>query len=100
MYTNLLTKIKNASMVEKTKVVSPFTKMDMSIAEILVKAGYLKEVEKKGRSKRYIEIKLDKKINGVKILSKPSRHLYLPYKRLRSVKSGYGLGLISTSRGI
>ena len=87
-------------MVDKSKVVSPFTKMDMSIAEILVKAGYLKEVEKKGRIKRFIEMKLNKKINGIRFLSKPSRHIYSPYKKLRPVKSGYGLGLVSTSKGI
>lgn len=87
-------------MVEKPRVVSPFTKMDMSIAEILVKAGYLKEAEKKGRNKRFIEMKLNKRINGLRFLSKPSRHLYSPYKRLRHVKNGYGLGLVSTSKGI
>lgn len=100
MYINLLTKLKNASMVSKSRVVFPYNKLAMSIADILVKAGYLKEAEKKGRNKKYIEMKLDKRIEGVKILSKPSRHLYAPYKNLKPVRSNYGLGIISTSHGL
>ena len=100
MYTDLITKVKNAAALNKNKVIISFSKMDMAIAEILVKRGFLKEAEKKGRSKKYIEMKLGPSIRGVRILSSPSRHLYSSFKTLRPVKSGYGIGVISTSRGI
>lgn len=100
MYTNLLIKIKNASAVEKDKVISPFTKMDMAIVDILVRGGYVKEAEKKGRTKKYIEVRLEKKIQGLKFISTPSRHIYTSFDKLRPVKNGYGLGVVSTSQGI
>lgn len=100
MFTDLLTKIKNAETVHKNRVVSPHNKMDMAIAEILAQNGFLKEVEKKGRNKKYIEAKLGGNINGIKFLSRPSRHIYSSYKNLRPVRGGYGIRVISTSRGI
>ena len=39
-------------------------------------------------------------ITGVKFISKPSRRLYVGYKDIRRVKSGYGLSVISTPIGV
>ncbi|MDP2695883.1 MAG: 30S ribosomal protein S8 [bacterium] len=106
MYTDLLTKIKNAQQAEKEKLKVPYNKMDSFIADILVKEGYIESASKKGRlPKRILDIKLkyqDGKgvINGVKFVSKPSRRIYAGYHDLRAVKQGYGSGLISTSKGI
>lgn len=105
-YINLLTRIKNAQAVKKERLKVPYTKNDWRIAEILAEHGFIKSAEKKGRlPKRVIDIFLlyengKGRINGVKFLSKPSRHLYAGYTDLKPVKNGYGLGLISTSRGI
>ena len=106
MYTDLLTRIKNAQQarLEITKV--PFSNIDMTIAELLVRHNYIESAAKKGRMpKRMIEIKLKYKdkqgaINGIKFLSKPSRRLYAGYKDLKPVKQGYGISVISTSKGI
>ena len=74
---------------------------DLTIAEILAKNKYLAAVAKKGRTpKRYIEIKLNGGLTDFKLISKPSRRLYFGYKDLRPVKQGYGLGVISTPKGI
>ena len=40
------------------------------------------------------------KIRGVKRVSKPSRRVYISYKDARPVKSGYGLAIITTPKGI
>ncbi|MDP3901812.1 MAG: 30S ribosomal protein S8 [bacterium] len=106
MYIDLLTKIKNAQQAGKEGLKVVHVKMDASILDILVKSDYLESVIKKGRApKRVLDIKLkyqDGKgaINGIKFVSKPSRHIYIGYKDLRSIKQGYGLGVISTSKGI
>jgi small subunit ribosomal protein S8 len=107
MYLDLLIQIKNAQQAKKDSLKVPYSNLDFAIAELLAKHNYLDSVAKKGRMpKRIIEIKpkYDQKgqgaINGLKILSKPSRQLYVGYKELRPVKQGYGLSVVSTSKGI
>jgi small subunit ribosomal protein S8 len=106
MYTDLLTKIKNAQAVKKEFIKTPYSRFDEKIAEILSRHHYIESVEKKGRMpKRILEIKLKYAggkgvISGIKFLSKPSRKLYLSYRNLRPVKHGYGLALISTPKGV
>lgn len=106
MYIDLLTKIKNAQAAQKEYLKVPYSNMDLVVAEALAKHGYVDSVNKKGRMpKRVIEVKLKYEnqhgvINEVKFLSKPSRRLYASAKKLRPVKQGYGLGFISTSKGI
>jgi small subunit ribosomal protein S8 len=106
MYTDLLTQIKNAQAVKKEAIKIAFSNTDFIIAELLVKHDYLKEATKKGRMpKRVIEIILKYKdgkgvINGIKFISKPSRKIYMGYREIRPIKQGYGLRIISTSKGI
>lgn len=106
MYTDLLTQIKNAQAVKKEVIKVPFSNMDMVIAELLAKHGYLESAVKKGRMpKRIIEITLKYEkgkgaIEGIKFISITSRKIYSGYKNLKSVKQGYGLGIISTPKGV
>jgi len=103
MYINLLIKIKNAQEAGKNSLKTPFSKMDLAIAELLSKQGYLKNAESKGKTiKRMIEIDLKegKAIKGIKLISRPSRRFYAGYRDIKSVKSGYGMGVVSTSKGI
>ena len=107
MYLDLLTKIKNAQKAKKELLKVHYTNFDFAISELLAKNSYLDSAAKKGRMpKRIIEIKLkyDKDgegvINGINVLSKPSRRLYSGYKDLGAVKQGYGLGVVTTSKGV
>jgi len=106
MYIDLITRIKNAQAVKKESLKLPFSNMDLAVAEILARRGYLDDAQKKGRlPKRVIEIKLKYEngrgvITGVKIVSRPSRRIYAGYQELRPVRQGYGLGVISTSKGV
>ena len=107
MYTDLLTKIKNAQKAKKAVIKVPYSNNDLAVAELLVKHKLLDNVSKKGRlPKRVMEIKLRYEANGIgvirglKFLSKPSRRLYACYKELKPVKQGYGLLALSTPKGI
>ena len=103
MYTDLLTKIRNAKKAKKPSLKVPFSQADKAVAEIMEKAGFLKKVEVKGRSfKKVMEIELnpDRDIQGLKFISKPSRRLYAGYKDIKKVKGGQGFVVISTSKGI
>ncbi|MEK9154919.1 MAG: 30S ribosomal protein S8 [Patescibacteria group bacterium] len=106
MYTDLLTQIKNSQMVKKERLKVPCSKINEAVLKILSTNHYISKFEKKGRGvAKILEIKLkysnnEGAISGFKFLSKPSRRLYIGYKEIRPVKSGYGLVVISTPEGI
>lgn len=104
-------RIKNAYRVKKDRVVIPFSKMKYQLAEILEKKGFISAIRKKKRIKKtgYGEVLLDLKLkydhnesplSDVKLVSKPSRRIYLKKDEIKPVKDGYGILIISTSRGI
>jgi len=106
MYIDLLTKIKNAQAVKKESIKVPYSGNDEIILEILKKNDFIESFEKKGRGiKKIMSVNLkynDGKgvISGIKVFSKPSRHLYLGYKEIRLVRGGYGISIISTPEGV
>ncbi len=104
MYYDLLPKIKNAVAARKDKFSVPFSKMDFAVLKTLVEAGYVKSAEKETIGKKhFIAVRLNVKKDAVvnfKSISKPSRHFYADYRSLRPVKQGYGVGVLSTSKGI
>lgn len=104
-------RIKNAQATRKERVFVPFSKMKAKIAGVLKNAGFLADVERRkkkvGKSEHeYLDIVLrydeDGRpgINGVKLISKPSRHLYIRAKELKLIRSGYGITVLSTPNGI
>lgn len=111
---DMLTSIKNALAVKKEMVDIPFSKMKFEIAKILEKEGFIEKVEKKKkkikkgkmRPKPFLEIylKYDENRNpsifGLKRVSKPGQRIYLPYKKIKKVKGGYGIAILSTSKGL
>lgn len=103
---DMLIRIKNAQAVKKETVKIPFSAVKFSIAQILVHEGFLGSAERKGRGvKRYIECTLRyhhglPAMENVQRVSVPSRRLYLPASRIRSPKGGYGIAIVSTSKGL
>ena len=103
---DFLNRIRNAQAVLKEQVSLPFSNLNYEIAKILEKQGFIKKLEKKGRAqKKTIEIvlKYDEgkpAISGLKRVSKPGQRIYKGFKDIKPVKSGYGMLIISTSRGL
>jgi small subunit ribosomal protein S8 len=104
--TDMLNRIRNAQSVGHSTVDIPFSKIKYQIAQILAKKGFIEKVEKKGRKTRKI-IRLTLKyidgipaISGLKRVSKPGQRIYLPYKKIKRVKGGYGIAIVSTSKGL
>jgi small subunit ribosomal protein S8 len=107
MYTDLLTRIRNAQAAKKKAVKVPFSRTDLEIAELLVVKKYLSSVEKKGRMpRRVLEIELRYNESGagaisdVRFVSVPSRRIYAGYRELRLVRQGYGHAVLTTPKGI
>lgn len=103
MYIDLLTKIKNAEAADKKVMKTRFSNTDKAVADLLERYKFLKKVEVKGRlPKRIIELEFnpDRPVQGVRLLSRPSRRLYAGYKDFKRVKGGQGFLFISTPKGI
>ena len=101
---NMMNMIKNAGRAKHEFVVVPHSKMKFSIAECLVREGYLKSVTKKTKKGFPImEVGLvysedgTPKISSADRISKSSCRVY---KGVKDIKRGYGLTLISTPKGI
>jgi small subunit ribosomal protein S8 len=103
---NMIIIMKNGSLAGKESVLIPYSKMKNAIGECLKKAGYVSEVSKKVRKGQpMLEVGLiytDKKprITEVERISKQSRRVYFQMKDIHSVRSGTGLLVLSTPKGI
>lgn len=103
---DMLTSIRNAIAAGHPTVSLPFSNLKYKIAKVLEEQGFIEKCEKKGRkTKRTLMIVLkylDKipAILGLKRVSKPGQRIYLDSKRVKKVKGGYGMSIISTSKGL
>ncbi|MBI2057416.1 MAG: 30S ribosomal protein S8 [Candidatus Yanofskybacteria bacterium] len=107
---DMLIRIKNAQMAGKERVLVPFSKAKFEVVKILKENNLVQDFERKKKKvtkteHAFLEIKLDLNrertpIAGVKVLSKPSRRIYLGKRDIKPVVSGFGISIISTSRGI
>ncbi len=103
---DMLNRIRNAQAVLKEQVDMPFSNLKYEIARVLEEKGFIEKAEKKGkRTKRTIEITLrynDKIpfISGLKMVSKPGQRIYKSFREVKSVRSGYGIAIISTPKGL
>lgn len=114
--TDMLNRIRNALMVSHPTVSIPFSKSKYEIAKILEKQGFIKKVGRKGRrTKKVLEITLKYKkenpdkgeigemrpvISSLKRVSRPGQRIYAGAKEIRQIQEGYGIAIISTSKGM
>lgn len=105
---NMLSSIKNAAMSGKPSIEVPYTKESEEVAKNLRKAGFLENVkvfkeENSSFKKLHIDLVFENgvsKITDVKRISKPGRRTYSGYKDLRRAAGGFGVTVVSTSRGV
>ena len=106
---NLLSTIKNAYLVNKEAVEVPYSKQLEQVANVLKKEGFVKKVKPfkySGKAFKGLRIDLSYDDNELPVLldlervSKPGRRIYKKAEELGSVKGGYGVLVVSTSRGV
>lgn len=103
---DLLTRIRNAVMVGKNEITVPSSKLKVTVAQELQKAGYLTKVKIEAAKPRDILVVTINKpgenstINEITRLSKPGRRVYVGADEIPKVKSGRGIVLVSTSKGV
>lgn len=103
---DMLTRIRNASMVHKPEVAVPFSKLKLAIAKILVREGYLSSAteNKEGAwSHLVLGLKYDggqPVIQNLKRVSRPGHRQYVKSSDMKPVLNGYGLAILSTPQGL
>ena len=108
---DMLTRIRNAMAVKKPEVVLPFSKVKLSIAEILKNTGYVSSVAKiekgaEGNTHEQLRIVLkyvggkEPAISNLKRISKPGLRIYAGKGELPIVLNNLGIAIISTPQGM
>ena len=111
MYTDpiadMLTRIRNGAAIAAASVDVPASKFKRSLADVLVREGYLKsvdEVTKEGHPFLRIGLKYGPRrssiINQLTRISKPGRRAYAKAKAVPVVRGGLGVAVISTPQGL
>ena len=104
---DMLTRIRNALVTKRDSVVVPASRIKKSIAQILLKEGYIKslELQKDGICENMtLTLKYDadkqRVITGLRRISKPGLRVYAGHDDMPRVLGGLGIAIISTSNGI
>jgi len=103
---DLLARIRNAQLRNKSKVSSPNSKLRERVLEVLKTEGYIRGyavVEREGSSEIEIELKYfdgEPVIREIARISKPGRRVYTSVKNLPRINNGLGVAIVSTPKGV
>ena len=106
---DMLTRIRNANMAKAEVVEMPYSNMSSAIARILKREGFVQDYTAEGGGvKKILRLYLkyisgrerEPAIRGLRRVSRPGLRRYVSSKDLRSVLSGTGIAIISTSKGV
>ena len=103
---DFITRIRNAIMVGKTEILVPTSRLKVGVAEVLTKNGYLAGYKvEDGKPRGLLKITINEpganaKINEITKVSKPGRRVYSAADDLPTIKSGRGMVIVSTSKGL
>ena len=102
---DMLTRIRNAQMVEKPNVAMPSSKLKVAIAQVLKDEGYIDDFVVKGEAKPELEIALKyyagrPVIERIERVSRPGLRIYKGRHDIPSVMNGLGVAIVTTPKGV
>ena len=104
---DLLTRIRNAQMRRRPKLVTPASNLRMRVLDVLIEEGYIRGYTKTdhagGKSELEVELKYNNgepAIRQIKRISKPGRRVYRPVRDIPTIANGLGVSILSTPKGI
>lgn len=103
---DLITRIRNAVSVGKNEILVPTSKLKVGVVEVLAKNGYIAGFEEvAGEPRGMLKVTINEagtnaKISEITKVSKPGRRVYSSADDLPVVKSGRGMLVVSTSKGL
>ena len=103
---DMLTRIRNAQMSEKTSVEMPSSKLKVAIAKVLKQEGYIDDFSvapNDGKPLLAIALRYyagSPVIEKIERVSRPGLRVYRGTKELPRVMNDLGVAIVSTSRGV
>jgi small subunit ribosomal protein S8 len=103
---DMLTRIRNAQLVEKTSVVMPSSKLKVAIAQVLKDEGYIDNFAVVGEpAKPQLEIALKyyagrPVIERIERVSRPGLRVYRGREAIPAVMNGLGVAIVTTPKGV
>jgi small subunit ribosomal protein S8 len=103
---DMLTRIRNAQMVQKVSVVMPASKLKAAIAEVLKAEGYIDSYAVVGEpTKPQLEIALKyyagkPVIEHIERVSRPGLRVYKGRHNIPNVMNGLGVAIVTTPKGV
>ena len=103
---DLLTRIRNGQQVGKVKITVPTSKLKSAVLGVLRAEGYIVDFTSTGeRAAATTEVELKyfqsrPVIETIKRISRPGLRIYKRAGDVPSVKNGFGVAVISTSKGV
>ena len=105
---DMLTRIRNANKARFKSVNVHMSQINLNVAKVLKKAGYISGYDNVKDEKGYAMLKITLKypdtkrtvITGIKRISKPGRRVYVAADSIPKVLNGYGISVLSTSSGV
>jgi len=104
---DMITRIRNAAMRKRSKVLTPASKLRERVLQVLRDEGYIRGyaiIEKPGEFPAFeIELKYfdgEPVIADIARVSKPGRRVYSSIRDLKPVKNGLGISILSTPKGV
>jgi small subunit ribosomal protein S8 len=103
---DMLTRIRNAQMVEKAVVVMPSSKLKVAIAQVLKDEGYIDAFAIKGEAEKP-ELEIGLKyyagrpvIERIERVSRPGLRVYKGRHEIPQVMNGLGVAIVTTPKGV
>ena len=104
---DLLTRIRNAQMRNRTTVASPASKLRERVLQVLADEGYIRGFSRTefedGKSEISVELKYyegQPVIRRLERVSRPGRRVYASVRNIPSVNNGLGVSILSTPKGV
>lgn len=102
---DMLTRIRNAQMAEKSTVSMPSSSVKAAVADVLKSEGYIVDYQVSAEAKPLLTIELKyfegrPVIEELKRVSRPGLRQYKSAVELPKVRGGLGVAIISTSKGV
>ena len=102
---DMLTRIRNAQMAEKSVVSIPSSKLKVAVANVLLNEGYISGFQVNSDTKALLSIELKyfegrPVIEELKRVSRPGLRQYKSVDQLPKVRGGLGVSIVSTNKGV
>jgi small subunit ribosomal protein S8 len=102
---DMLTRIRNAQMAEKSVVSMPSSKLKVAVANVLKSEGYISGYQISSEVKPLLSIELKyfegrPVIEELKRVSRPGLRQYKSVDQLPKVRGGLGVSIVSTNKGV